>query len=58
MVHAGIFSNVSNHECVVNIFLEKERGGEQGDYRDGMPAKIANVIDCLRAFPHSKRAVS
>merc|ERR1712228_365853 len=25
-----------------------ERGGEQGDYRDGMQEKIANVIDCLR----------
>lgn len=34
-----------------------ERGGEQGDYRDGMPEKIANVIDCLRTEPLSKRAV-
>ena len=34
-----------------------ERGGEQGDYRDGMKAKIANVIDCLRTEPLSKRAV-
>jgi hypothetical protein len=34
-----------------------ERGGAQGDYRDGMPAKIANVIDCLRTEPLSKRAV-
>ena len=24
-----------------------ERGGDQGDYREGMQAKIANVIDCL-----------
>ena len=34
-----------------------ERGGEQGDYRDGMPAKIKNVIACLRAEPRSKRAI-
>ena len=34
-----------------------ERGGEQGDYRDGMPEKIANVIDCLKTEPLSKRAV-
>jgi hypothetical protein len=26
----------------------QERGGEQGDYRDGMQQKIANVIDCLK----------
>lgn len=34
-----------------------ERGGGQGDYRDGMAAKIANVVDCLNRFPQSKRAV-
>jgi hypothetical protein len=34
-----------------------ERGGAQGDYRDGMPEKIANVIDCLKTEPLSKRAV-
>mmetsp|Transcript_43864 Transcript_43864/g.136568 ORF Transcript_43864/g.136568 Transcript_43864/m.136568 type:complete len:220 (+) Transcript_43864:83-742(+) len=34
-----------------------ERGGEQGDYRDGMQEKIANVVDCLRTEPRSKRAV-
>ena len=34
-----------------------ERGGAQGDYRAGMPAKIANVIDCLRTEPLSKRAI-
>jgi hypothetical protein len=34
-----------------------ERGGAQGDYRDGMPKKIANVIDCLKTEPLSKRAV-
>ena len=33
-----------------------ERGGGQGDYRDGMQAKIANAIDCLRTHPNSKRA--
>ena len=34
-----------------------ERGGEQGDYREGMQAKIANVIDCLKTEPMSKRAI-
>lgn len=34
-----------------------ERGGQQGDYRDGMQAKIKNVIACLRAEPRSKRAI-
>lgn len=34
-----------------------ERGGGQGDYREGMSNKIENVIDCLNAFPESKRAV-
>ena len=29
----------------------------QGDYRQGMKDKISNVVDCLRKFPHSKRAV-
>ena len=33
------------------------RGGGQGDYRDGIQAKIANVVDCLSRFPESKRAV-
>ena len=33
------------------------RGGGQGDYRAGMRAKIANVVDCLTLFPQSKRAV-
>jgi thymidylate synthase len=33
------------------------RGGSQGDYRDGMDAKISNVVACLTLFPHSKRAV-
>ena len=26
----------------------------QGDYREGMQAKIANVVDCLATHPHSK----
>jgi thymidylate synthase len=34
-----------------------ERGGAQGDYRDGMKEKIDNVIDCLKTEPLSKRAV-
>eukprot|EP00521_Asterionellopsis_glacialis_P016541 CAMPEP_0195291338 /NCGR_PEP_ID=MMETSP0707-20130614/7715_1 /TAXON_ID=33640 /ORGANISM="Asterionellopsis glacialis, Strain CCMP134" /LENGTH=218 /DNA_ID=CAMNT_0040351643 /DNA_START=67 /DNA_END=723 /DNA_ORIENTATION=- len=34
-----------------------ERGGAQGDYREGMQTKIANVIDCLKSEPLSKRAV-
>jgi thymidylate synthase len=34
-----------------------ERGGEQGDYRSGMKEKIANVIDCLKTEPLSKRAI-
>jgi thymidylate synthase len=34
-----------------------ERGGAQGDYREGMAAKIANVIDCLKTESLSKRAI-
>jgi hypothetical protein len=34
-----------------------ERGGAQGDYREGMQAKISNVIDCLKTEPLSKRAI-
>jgi len=33
------------------------RGGGQGNYRDGMQQKIANVVDCLTHYPQSKRAV-
>jgi hypothetical protein len=33
-----------------------ERGGAQGDYRDGMAEKMANVIDCLKTEPLSKRS--
>eukprot|EP00301_Raphidiophrys_heterophryoidea_P023117 c7097_g1_i1.p1 GENE.c7097_g1_i1~~c7097_g1_i1.p1 ORF type:complete len:232 (-),score=61.85 c7097_g1_i1:82-777(-) len=39
------------------LYLLAERGGEQGDYRDGMQEKIRNVIDCLRTEPRSKRAI-
>ena len=35
----------------------QERGGAQGDYREGMPRKIANAIDCLKTHNHSKRAI-
>lgn len=38
-------------------YFSAHRGGNQGDYRAGMRAKIANVVDCLTAFPASKRAV-
>jgi thymidylate synthase len=38
-------------------FMNANRGGAQGDYRDGMAGKIANVVDCLTHFPESKRAL-
>ncbi len=38
-------------------YFDENRGGAQGDYREGMQAKIANVIDALRKFPRTKRAV-
>ncbi len=38
-------------------FMNANRGGAQGNYRDGMAAKIANVVDCLTGFPQSKRAL-
>jgi len=37
--------------------INAERGGPQGNYRDGMAQKMANVVDCLSKFPQSKRAV-
>lgn len=37
--------------------INEQRGGAQGDYREGMQKKLANVIDCLTNFPESKRAV-
>ena len=38
-------------------YFSAHRGGSQGDYRDGMRAKIDNVVDCLTHYPGSKRAV-
>jgi len=38
-------------------FKSAARGGGQGDYREGIQKKIANVVDCLKRFPKSKRAV-
>lgn len=38
-------------------YFNEERGGGQGDYREGMANKIANVVSCLNEFPDSKRAV-
>ena len=38
-------------------YFSAHRGGSQGDYRDGMRAKIDNVVDCLTHYPQSKRAV-
>lgn len=38
-------------------YFSAHRGGSQGDYREGMKSKIANVVDCLHKFPSSKRAV-
>eukprot|EP00930_Biecheleria_cincta_P027760 TRINITY_DN19433_c0_g1_i1.p1 TRINITY_DN19433_c0_g1~~TRINITY_DN19433_c0_g1_i1.p1 ORF type:complete len:223 (-),score=26.86 TRINITY_DN19433_c0_g1_i1:114-782(-) len=40
-----------------DAWMMPERGGDQGDYRDGMPEKIANVIACLKSEPRSKRAI-
>lgn len=38
-------------------FFSAHRGGSQGDYRSGMRRKMKNVVDCLKSFPQSKRAV-
>lgn len=38
-------------------YSSERRGGAQGNYREGMRQKIANVVDCLTKFPQSKRAV-
>ena len=38
-------------------YMNALRGGAQGDYREGMAQKIANVVDCLAQYPQSKRAV-
>jgi thymidylate synthase len=38
-------------------YFSAHRGGNQGDYRAGMRAKLANVVACLTEFPASKRAL-
>ncbi len=38
-------------------YVNEQRGGSQGDYREGMARKVANVVDCLVRYPQSKRAV-
>lgn len=38
-------------------YFSAHRGGSQGDYREGIKEKISNVVDCLKQFPASKRAV-
>ena len=38
-------------------YVSDQRGGAQGNYREGMSRKIANVVDCLANFPQSKRAL-
>jgi thymidylate synthase len=38
-------------------WFSDQRGGSQGDYREGMREKLDNVVDCLTRFPASKRAV-
>jgi len=38
-------------------YYSSQRGGDQGDYREHIQAKIDNVIDALRRYPNSKRAV-
>ena len=38
-------------------YFSAQRGGAQGDYHDGMPEKISNVVQCLHQYPASKRAV-
>ena len=45
------------HAALTAAWYSPERGGPQGDYREGMPAKVANVVDALRRFPRTKRAV-
>ena len=45
------------HAALTAAWYSPARGGPQGDYREGMPAKVANVVDALRRFPRTKRAV-
>lgn len=54
------YSNYNTEEPMddaMRAHINPQRGGSQGDYRDGMSNKIDNVIDCLTQFPDSKRAV-
>ena len=39
-----------------SVYYNAARGGGMGDYRDGLLAKVDNVISALRGFPRSKRA--
>lgn len=41
----------------IKAYQTEQRGGAQGDYSAGIRKKMSNVISCLKAFPHSKRAV-
>lgn len=39
------------------LYYTAQRGGGQGDYREGIVPKIENVVSALSQFPHSKRAI-
>lgn len=49
--------NPTSHPALYAAFYTNLRGGEQGDYREGINVKIDNVVDCLTKFPESKRAI-
>lgn len=53
----GAPGHVDEHAAAYQRWYNGARGGGQGDYRAGIVPKIANVVACLTAFPHSKRAV-
>jgi hypothetical protein len=38
-------------------YYDAARGGGQGDYRLDLQPKLDNLLDCLRRYPQSKRAV-
>ena len=38
-------------------YYNEARGGGQGDYSLGFREKMENVVDCLKRYPKSKRAV-
>ena len=50
----AVDSNETDEE--IDAYKTPERGGAQGDYRNGMKSKMANAIDCLRTHQNSKRA--